>query len=236
MPRTVSPPRTATAPDLRVETGLLGAGERLVAGCDEVGRGALAGPVTVGVVVVDPAVAVLLEGPRDSKLLTAAAREALVEPIREWSLGWGVGHASPGEIDDVGLSAAVGLAGRRALEAASAVHRPDVVLVDGNYDWLSPKPQTSLFEAALTVAPEGADPGRAFPRVSTRIKADLACLSVAAASVLAKVERDRLMVQYHRDEPHFCWAENKGYGTEAHRAALREHGPSPRHRRSWRLV
>ncbi|GAA3693698.1 ribonuclease HII [Zhihengliuella alba] len=234
--RTAGRTKAPAAPDLRVESGLLGPGDALVAGCDEVGRGALAGPVTVGVVVVDPVAAEVLAGPRDSKLLSAAAREALVAPIREWALGWGVGHASPAEIDDVGLSAAVGLAGRRALEAASTIHRPDVVLVDGNYDWLSPRPQASLFEAALTIASQDAEPGPPFPRVSTRVKADLACLSVAAASVLAKVERDRLMVQYHEEEPHFCWAENKGYGTDTHRAALRAHGPSARHRRSWRLV
>lgn len=221
-----------SAPTLEVERDLASRYGPLVAGCDEVGRGALAGPVSVGVVLIYPADAGALEGVRDSKLVKAAARTTLVPTIQAWAAGWGVGHATPAEIDELGILMATGLAGRRALEAAQerAVALADVVLLDGNYDWLTPRDQGSLFEALhVTDAP-------AVPPVTTKIKGDLACLSVAAASILAKVERDNLMAEYHTAEPHFGWDGNKGYGTAAHRAAIAERGPSERHRRSWRLT
>lgn len=223
---------TPAAPDLETEARLAATYGTWVAGCDEVGRGALAGPVSVGLVVVDPSACGLLAGVRDSKLLRPDARLDLIDAIRGWAAGWGVGHASPQEIDELGILPATGLAGRRALAAASGSRRPDVVLVDGNYDWLTPRSQGSLFEENQD---DGGPPG-AVPPVTTRVKADMTCLSVAAASVLAKVERDELMRRRHESEPHFGWDANKGYGTEDHRNAIRAHGPSENHRRSWRLT
>ncbi|WP_102157536.1 ribonuclease HII [Zhihengliuella halotolerans] len=223
---------TRLAPDLAAEIQLAGLHGPWVAGCDEVGRGALAGPVSVGLVVIDPAAAGLLAGVRDSKLLRPEARVDLIGSIMAWAEAWGVGHASPQEIDELGIMPATGLAGRRALEAASGSQRPDVVLVDGNYDWLTPRRQASLFESDQF----DGGPASAVPPVTTRVKADMTCLSVAAASVLAKVERDELMRQRHESEPHFGWDANKGYGTEHHRDAIRAHGPSENHRRSWRLI
>lgn len=206
-----------------------GATPRVVAGMDEVGRGCLAGPVSVGVVISDlerraPA------GLRDSKLLAPARREELVPAIHRWAVSHAVGHASPGEIDAIGIIAALRLAGHRALAAiAQAGHAVDVVLLDGNHDWLSPP--DDLFGGLgedLPALPRT-------PRVTTRIKADMTCTGVAAASILAKVERDGLMRGEHERDPRFDWAENKGYASPSHLAALGRHGATPTHRRSWNL-
>jgi ribonuclease HII len=217
----------AVAPHLRHERTLLRDGAGLVAGMDEVGRGSLAGPVSVGVVVVGRATRSAPQGVADSKLLTPAAREALLPALGRWGLARAVGHATPDEIDAVGIMAALRLAGRRALAVVAATIGPvDTVLLDGNYDWLT-APGT-LFEPVDPFA--GPD-----LRVHLRIKADQSCASVAAASVLAKCERDALMVALSDEHPAYRWAENKGYASPEHLAALREHGPSPLHRRSWRL-
>lgn len=228
------PPR----PDLRHERALLRAGARLVVGMDEVGRGALAGPVSVGAVAVDLATRSCPKGVADSKLLTPLARERLVAPLHRWGVARAVGHASPAEIDALGIVAALRLAGRRALAALGVV--PDVVLLDGSHDWLSAPRQEGLFELggaiAEVVAVETAEHA-AFDAVAvrTRIKADRACASVAAASVLAKCERDGLMVAHAAQHPAYGWAENKGYGAPEHLDALRALGPTELHRRSWRL-
>ncbi len=212
-------------PHLRHERQLLRDGARLVAGMDEVGRGSLAGPVSVGVVVVDAGTRSAPRGVADSKLLTPAARQALVPALSRWGLARAVGHASADEIDAVGIMAALRLAGRRALAQASLVVGPvDTVLLDGSYDWLTGTP--TLFDDEQ---PE------AGPRVHLRIKADRSCASVAAASVLAKCERDALMVCLADAFPVYRWAENKGYASPDHVAALRELGPCVLHRRSWRL-
>ena len=205
------------------------AGARLVCGMDEVGRGALSGPVTVGAVLVDPTCRAL-PGVRDSKLLTPAARDALVPRIRRWSVAWAVGHAEPDEIDEVGIVAALRRAGWRAL--ADLPTRPDVVLLDGSHDWLTPPAQASLLDAVDVPA---LDPPAVAPLVTTRVKADLTCTSVAAASVLAKVERDAIMATRHDWHPEYGWAGNKGYASPDHLAALSALGPCPQHRRSWRL-
>jgi ribonuclease HII len=105
---------------------------------------------------------------------------------------------------------------------------PDAILLDGSHDWLTPPNQGSLFDA-----PAEALPGRA--RVTTRVKADLTCASVAAASVLAKTERDAIMIALSADHPHYGWHENKGYATADHLDAIRERGTCEQHRRSWRL-
>ena len=215
-----------TAPTLREERRLLRAGAGLVAGVDEVGRGALAGPVTVGVVVVGAGTRSAPPGLRDSKLLTPAAREELAPRLRRWAPAWAVGHASAAEVDEVGIVAALRLAGLRAL--AQLPQPPDAVLLDGSHDWLSAPAQPSLLEAGAPAAP-------AVPPVLTRVKADLTCASVAAASVLAKTTRDAIMTGLHREDPRYGWDGNKGYSAPGHLLALQEHGPCAQHRTSWRL-
>lgn len=212
-------------PSLRVERELQRAGHRVLAGMDEVGRGALAGPVSVGVVVIDETCRTAPAGVRDSKLLTPAARRAMVPRLQRWSLAHAVGHAQPEEIDEIGIIAALRLAGRRALARIDVV--PDLVLLDGNHDWLTDPEEVGLF-AELSG-------GASTPPVRTMIKADMRCSSVAAASVLAKVERDDRMVELAREHPHYGWEDNKGYSASAHMDALGVHGPSEQHRRSWSL-
>lgn len=220
------------APHLRHERALLRSGLRHVAGMDEVGRGSLAGPVTVGVVVVDLTTRSAPRGVADSKLLRPAAREALLPALGRWGAARAVGHATPEEIDAHGIVAALRLAGTRALRTVlEVVDRVDAVVLDGSHDWLTP-PQPDLFGTQDELF---GPPPCASPRVHLRVKADRTCASVAAASVLAKCERDALMVRYAAQHPEYGWDENKGYASPEHLAALREHGPSPLHRRSWRL-
>lgn len=222
-------------PHLRHERALLREGARVLVGMDEVGRGALAGPVSVGAVAVDLGTRACPAGVADSKLLTPAARERLRPALARWGVARAVGHAGPDEIDRYGIIAALRLAGMRALAALDV--EVDLVLLDGTHDWLSPPAQTALFDA-----PEGAwraalpvPDGVPAPRVVVRVKADRTCASVAAASVLAKCERDALMVQHAAQHPAYGWAENKGYGSGDHVEALRALGPCALHRRSWRL-
>lgn len=217
----------SSTPTLRHERALLRGGHRWLAGIDEVGRGALAGPVTVGVVLVDLSVRTAPRGLRDSKLLTPEVRRVLAPKIRRWAPHHAVGHASPDEIDRWGILRALRVAGERAL--AQIPVPPDVVLLDGSYDWLT-KPRAgepTLFDDEDAWAPPAY-------RVRTMIKADLTCAAVAAASVLAKTERDAWMVQLARQHPGYGWEANKGYATPDHWAALDVHGPCLLHRRSWR--
>ncbi|WP_449385401.1 ribonuclease HII [Cellulomonas soli] len=215
------------APHLRLERSLLREGARLVAGMDEVGRGSLAGPVSVGVVVVDLSTRSAPVGVADSKLLSPAARTALLPALSRWGRARAVGHASAQEIDDLGIIAALRLAGTRALTAVAAVVGPvDTVVLDGSHDWLTPPAQGDLF-----IEHTAAD----VPSVRMRVKADRTCASVAAASVLAKCERDAMMTALAEAFPAYRWHENKGYASPDHVAALRERGPSEVHRRSWRL-
>jgi len=221
-------------------------GSRWLAAVDEVGRGALGGPVSVGVVMITPDTPSAPDGVRDSKLLTAAARERLVPALIAWAPAWAVGHASAAEIDEVGIIAALRLAGERAL--SSLPHRPDHVLLDGSHDWLT-RPPASLFEEEGredgSVGSVGSDHGA--PRaispvsapvevpVSVLVKADMSCSSVAAASVLAKTVRDALMIELARTHPDFGWERNKGYASADHLDALRRLGPCAEHRRSWAI-
>lgn len=203
-------------------------GHLVVAGCDEVGRGALGGPVTVGFAAVDASTRRVPKGLADSKLLTADRRDALVPAIRRWSLAYSVGHASAAEIDAFGIMRALRLAALRAL--ADLPLAPDVVVLDGNHDYLSARPeQIELF----AVEPEW--PEVAVPQVSIKVKADMYCASVSAASVLAKTTRDALMVEMAESYPQFGWEANKGYASPEHLDQLAEHGPCEQHRRSWRL-
>jgi ribonuclease HII len=204
-------------PSLKVERELFGAGAPVVLACDEVGRGALAGPVAVGLVLIDAGVRRMPAGLRDSKLLSEPRREAMAPKASSWVRAWAVGEASAAEIDELGIMACLGLAGARAFAALSAAE--DAVadaplILDGNYDWLSASIEHRV-------------------RVTTRIKADRDCASVAAASVIAKVHRDAGMRRAHEQLPVYGWNENKGYSTPAHFAAIDEHGPSELHRTTW---
>lgn len=239
---------TSPAPTLRHERALLREGHRWVAGMDEVGRGALAGPVSVGVVLVDLATRSAPTGLRDSKLLTPIARARLSPRLRRWAPRWAVGHAEADEIDRLGIIAGLRLAGRRALAQIGEV--PSLVLLDGSHDWLS-APQPTLFDVLepdarpAVLAPRGfgfgepgvpGDPGLDDPTVvRTMVKADRRCASVAAASVLAKTTRDAMMVRRAGDHPAYGWDINKGYSAPAHIEAIARQGVCPQHRLSWRL-
>lgn len=206
---------------------------------DEVGRGALAGPVSVGMVIIDPWAPGVPGGVRDSKLLSLAARERLEPQVRAWVLAGAVGHAAPGEIDEHGIVGALRLAGRRAWDAClrsladSGAARPRVALLDGNLDWLS-APPLDLFAAAQPGDDEGL--AEVDVPVRTQVKGDRDCLGVGAASILAKVERDHLMEALAQEHPAYGWEQNKGYGSASHRAAIAQQGPSPAHRLSWKLI
>lgn len=200
-------------------------GHRLLVGMDEVGRGALAGPVSVGAVAVDETCRSAPAGVRDSKLLTPSARVGLVPRIERWSLACAVGHAGADEIDALGIVASLRLAGLRALAVLGVT--ADLVILDGNHDWLTAPDEVGLLGLV--------GDGPRTPPVTTVVKADLKCSSVAAASILAKVARDTLMVTLSREHPAYGWAENKGYAAPDHLAALRRHGPSELHRCSWNL-
>lgn len=215
-----------SGPTLSTERGLLKDGYATIGSVDEVGRGSLAGPVSVGIVVVDSSVRNTLQGVRDSKELSPLVRNALVPKIRDWALAYAVGHASPQEIDDFGIIGALRLAGHRALTQLGV--QPEVILLDGSHDWFTPPEQASFLELGSDVLSE-------VPPVVTKVKADRSCVSVAAASVLAKVERDALMVKLSSKFPAFGWEDNKGYASPGHIAALAAHGATVEHRRSWKL-
>ncbi|WP_071606354.1 ribonuclease HII [Luteipulveratus halotolerans] len=215
---------TSRRPSLRVERSLQREGHRVLAGMDEVGRGALAGPVSVGVVVIDEATRTVPQGVKDSKLLSQPARERMVPKVQRWAVDHAVGHASAAEIDELGIMACLRLAGTRALTQLTVV--PDLVILDGNHDWLTDPAREGLL-GLVGDAP-------ATPPVMTMIKADMKCSSVAAASVLAKVERDTMITAYGERYPVYGWAGNKGYSAPDHLAALDEHGTCEYHRRSWK--
>jgi ribonuclease HII len=200
-----------------VERSLHREGVQFVIGCDEVGRGAIAGPVAIGLSMVGVGVKAHPAGLRDSKMLSEKRREELSPLAQKWSLFAAVGLASALEVDAIGIMSALGLAAGRALQqlrdAGAPVHEA-VVLLDGSHDWLTPH-----------VA--GA------PRVKTRIKADRDCASVAAASVIAKVHRDRIMIEADDEIPGYGWKGNKGYASAGHYAAIDELGPSELHRQTW---
>lgn len=225
------PRKTKGSPTtLEHERALAASGSyRYVGAVDEVGRGSLAGPVSVGMVVID--IESVTEYPelRDSKMLEPQVRESMVEAIRSWAVGHGVGHATPAEIDRLGITAALRLAGTRA--AAQCAIQAQAALVDGSYDWLSAK-EADLFDLLKA----DTEPSGLQIPVRTLIKGDMTCQAIAAASILAKVERDGIMTAAAQTHPHYGWEVNKGYATASHRAAITEHGPCALHRMSWRLT
>jgi ribonuclease HII len=196
-------------PTLERETALWAEGHLAVVGLDEVGRGPLAGPVIAAAVVFPPG-QLPIEGLRDSKLMTASARERIAREVRMQALACTVGAASVREIDRLNIRRATALAMRRAL--ARLPLTPDYVLIDGQS---LPELDTS-HEAII-----GGDGG---------------CHTIAAASVLAKCVRDRLMIRLARRYPAFEWDHNKGYATQAHLAVLDRDGPTPHHRTSFAPV
>lgn len=195
----------ASAPGLKNEREMWARGEAMVVGIDEVGRGAWAGPITVGAAVAPQDRRVYKI--RDSKLLRPVEREALFERIADWCVAWAVGHASAAECDRLGMSDAQRLAARRALaELGVGV---DGVLLDGRWDFVG------------------------HPNTRRLVGGDRLSLSIAAASILAKVTRDRIMKNESRSFPAYNFDDNKGYPCPVHRAALHACGPSTIHRRSW---
>ncbi len=197
------------SPDLSFEIALWQAGVELVAGLDEAGRGAWAGPVCAAAVVFpfkfNPSIT--LNRVRDSKQLSPLERATLAPLIRDQAYAWGVGLASSREIDALGILPATRLAMTRALEALAL--SPAHLLLDALFLPDLAIPQTSLY------------------------KGDQRSLSIAAASILAKTTRDEWMTHYAEQEPHYGFARHKGYGTRVHRAALSQYGPCPQHRFSF---
>ena len=192
-------------PTLALEFRLIESSGGPVCGVDEAGRGPWAGPVSAGAVILNPDD--LPAGIDDSKALTHARREALEIEIKARALAWGVGFASVEEIDQLNILHATGLAMRRAIEALAIP--PAAALVDGNYGFKLPC------------------------AIQTVVKGDSLSLSIAAASILAKTARDRLMVELDETYPGYGFAGHKGYNAPIHAAALQALGPCPAHRRSW---
>lgn len=178
-----------------------------IAGIDEAGRGPLAGPVVAAAVIFRPGIHI--EDVDDSKVLSASRREALAAEIRAVAVEVGVGVVSHEEIDRVNILCATSLAMEQAVRSLSVV--PDLLLVDGN----SFRHETLKFVNI--------------------VDGDALCFSIAAASIIAKVERDRMMLEYDRRYPEYGFAAHKGYGTEQHRKAIAKYGLSPIHRRSFRI-
>jgi ribonuclease HII len=201
------PPRRS-GPTLTIEKQLWAEGHEVVVGLDEVGRGAWAGPLSIGAAVLPRDRRV--NGVRDSKQLSEARREELFDRIGDWCSTWSVGHVSHRECDELGMSEAQRLAARRALDGLGV--EPDVVLVDGKWDFVG----------------NG--------RTRMIVKGDAKVLSIAAASVLAKVTRDRMMRADAEHYPGFDFDRNKGYPCPRHQIALRGYGPTPIHRRSWAFM
>ena len=199
--------RGGKAPSRAIERELWDAGHDVVVGIDEVGRGSWAGPLMVGAAVLPRDRRV--NGVRDSKMLTETGRERIFDRVAAWCDAWAVGAARHQECDDLGMADAQRLATRRALSLVGVV--ADAAVVDGKWNFVSPNVAC----------------------VEMRVKADAICLSVAAASILAKVTRDRIMREQAQHFPYWHFETNKGYPCPLHKTALQGYGPSAIHRRSW---
>lgn len=193
-------------PSLARERALWDKGYEVVVGVDEVGRGSWAGPISVGAAVLPRDRRVYRV--RDSKMLTEEERERLFPRLTAWCAAWAVGHASQQECDDLGMSAAQKLAARRAIDGLGVT--PDALLIDGLWDFVG-----------------------GIPTVTRIVKGDAKCLTIATASILAKVTRDRIMRAEAEHFPAYDFDLNKGYPCPRHKAALAAWGPSSIHRRAW---
>lgn len=191
------------------ESGLWNKGFQYICGVDEVGRGPLAGPVTAAAVILPPGTK--RNGINDSKAISASRREELVDHIKSIAVAWAIESVDPQTIDEINILQASLLAMRKAVERLSA--QIDIVLVDGN---------------------------RSIPDIEhhqmTIVRGDTKCISIGAASIIAKVERDRLMTEYDQLFPEYRFCRNKGYPTREHRLAIHAHGPCDIHRRSFKLL
>jgi len=203
--KAVAPKVVRAIPTLALETLLRDSAGGPVCGVDEAGRGPWAGPVSAAAVILDPND--LPEGIDDSKVLTAERRETLEIEIKARAVAWGVGFASVEEIAELNILHATGLAMCRAVESLSI--QPVAALVDGNYRFKLPCD------------------------VQTVVGGDGLSLSIAAASILAKTARDRLMIELDAIYPGYGFASHKGYNAPVHQQALRDLGPCPAHRRAW---
>lgn len=198
-------PKLRTSPTLDLETRLALKVGGLVCGVDEAGRGPWAGPVSAGAVILSADN--IPEGIDDSKALNEKRRDALAIEIKARAVAWGIGFASPEEIEDLNILQATGLAMCRAIEALQV--QPKAALVDGNYRFKLPYD------------------------IETVVKGDSLSLSIAAASILAKTARDRIMIEADALYPGYGFISHKGYNAPIHQAALRAMGPCAIHRRSW---
>ncbi len=190
---------------LELETKCLKEGYSLIAGVDEVGRGPLAGPVCAAAVILP--VGLEIEGVNDSKKLTEKKRELLYDVIAEKAVAWSVSFIDPEVIDEINIRQATHLAMERAV--CELVKQPDFLLVDGNDKIPFPVPSAYI------------------------VKGDAKSLSIAAASIMAKVTRDRYMVEMSQEYPEYGFEKHKGYGTAVHMDAIRKYGLTPLHRRSF---
>ena len=200
----------ALVPTRDLERSLHQQGHQVIVGIDEVGKGSWAGPLAVGAAVLP--LTGDLAGVRDSKSITEKTREAMFETVGNWCTSWAVGYASHLECDALGMADAQRLATTRALAQLTVI--PDAAVVDGSWDFVTPL----------------------IPKVVMQVKGDTSVLSIAAASILAKVTRDRLMRQLAVDYPLWSLDTNKGYPCHWHRTALQGYGPSAIHRRSWAFM
>ena len=211
--RDITDRRAISHPDLLDEKSLATQGYDIVAGVDEVGRGALAGPVAVGIAILRADIEIP-SNLRDSKLLSSHQRDQLFEILPELCSHWAVGMAAADECDAMGMTRALGIAARRALDLIDIC--PEAILLDGPHDYISGQLDPTL-------------PATVIPIVG----GDNSSCSVAAASVLAKVTRDRLMHKLHAEYPAYDWEHCVGYSSPQHMAAISKYGPTPYHRVSW---
>ena len=214
-----------TFPSLNLERELWAQGARFIIGMDEVGRGAIAGPVAVGVALLDSqdqrVETAWPSNLKDSKLLSEKARNEILDPVQTWVSGFAVGMATATEIDTKGIVQALALSAGRALDSLlqdaslrQAIARDGaIIILDGSHNWLGAK-------------------ASGIP-VIVRTKADRDCVSVAAASVISKVERDNLMIALASSFGEYGFDGHKGYASEAHIQAIRTIGPSSEHRHTW---
>lgn len=195
-------------PNFKLEKELYSQGVKLVCGMDEVGRGALAGPLVVCAIILQSEHKI--HKIKDSKELDIKKREKMYPVILENCLDYSIGEVSHKEIDKHGLSRAIKIAGERCINNLKLI--PEIVLLDGNWNYLKEVIKTK-----------------------TIIKGDTKSVSIAAASIVAKVTRDRLLDIYHEKHPHYNFKKNKGYGTKEHKQAIKKHGLSALHRKSFKL-